>query len=257
MSFLDSLITVGGAVVGGFLGGPAGAAAGAGLASAIVAPTPSTGGAPPPTFIQNVGTAVLGALTPTAGPAVAVSTAARTALQINNSLAAQQVLRANLPIAQQRAAVAAIQAGASPGSALGPVTGLRQVSGLSAIDVAAQAAAGGVGPTGLPLGGDQVLQVPAGIAAARPGVGVFRRTMVQTIDRATGQLISFKFFDGAPFLMNKDIVAAKRVFRLSNKLHNRLPRRSVRKKTQPSPLEIFVANRALTHQLAPASSHGG
>lgn len=95
--------------------------------------------------------------------------------------------------------------------------------------------------------------VGAAIAEPRGGVGVFRRTMIQTIDRATGQLVSFKFVDGAPFLMNKDIVAAKRVFRLSTKLHNRLPRRSVKRRQVdcPSSFANFVHNRAVQHALLP------
>jgi len=61
--------------------------------------------------------------------------------------------------------------------------------------------------------------------------GSFRQTVVQTIERGTNVVIRQEVRSGAPFLMNRDIVIAKRVFRLATKLHGRLPRRAVKRRS--------------------------
>jgi len=54
------------------------------------------------------------------------------------------------------------------------------------------------------------------------------RTIVETMDLATGKIIRRKVMAGSPHLMNKDVSAAKKVFRVSAKLHGRMPRRTVK-----------------------------
>lgn len=56
----------------------------------------------------------------------------------------------------------------------------------------------------------------------------FRRTIVQTIRADDGVVIKNVFLRGAPHLMQHDLVVAKKVFRLSTKLHQKMPKRTVR-----------------------------
>jgi len=83
--------------------------------------------------------------------------------------------------------------------------------------------------------------------------GSFRRTLIQTVDRASGAVIKQEVEVGAPFLMNRDIVIAKRVFRMATKLHGRLPRRSVKRRVVDCPpgINSFLEGRALTRALCP------
>lgn len=71
----------------------------------------------------------------------------------------------------------------------------------------------------------------------------FRQTIVQTIDRATGRVIREEIHKGSPFLMNTDIVRAKRVARLVSKAHARLPRRTVKQSA------MSAANEALQNRM--------
>lgn len=97
--------------------------------------------------------------------------------------------------------------------------------------------------------------VPASITRgfALPGGGAggtVRQTIVQTVDRATGNVVRQDVFRGAPFLMNHDITVAKKVFRVAQKLHGRLPRRSVRKRViEAPPINQFITERVLSHAL--------
>lgn len=72
------------------------------------------------------------------------------------------------------------------------------------------------------------------------------RTIVQTMDLQTGRIIRTKTLPGSPFLMNFEIVAAKRVFRKSADLRKRIPRRSVKESatTQLKDAAIDAAIRA-------------
>jgi len=54
------------------------------------------------------------------------------------------------------------------------------------------------------------------------------RTVVQTMDLVTGQIVREQVFPGSPFMMNSDRRAAKRVFRQSQALQKSLPRKTVR-----------------------------
>lgn len=54
------------------------------------------------------------------------------------------------------------------------------------------------------------------------------RTIVETMDLASGQIISRRILPGSPHMMNSDIKAAKKVFRQSAALQKRMPRKTVR-----------------------------
>jgi len=54
------------------------------------------------------------------------------------------------------------------------------------------------------------------------------RTVVETMDLTTGQIIRRKVMEGSPHLMNKDVSAAKKLFRQVRKLDSRMPRKTVR-----------------------------
>jgi len=121
----------------------------------------------------------------------------------------------------------------------------------------APAVAGGVAG-GVALGAvagavDGGVQVAAGTTAAM-GMGgngdTFRRTIVQTIDSRTGELRKQVVLAGAPHLMNRDLQIAKRVFRLSSKLHTRLPKRVIRPSRQKQ-LTMQVLDNALQRAALP------
>jgi len=54
------------------------------------------------------------------------------------------------------------------------------------------------------------------------------RTIVQTMDLATGQITRVKTMPGSPRLMNSDVAAARKVIKSVGKLHNQMPRRTVK-----------------------------
>jgi len=54
------------------------------------------------------------------------------------------------------------------------------------------------------------------------------RTVVETMDLASGNITRRKVMPGSPFLMNADVKAAKKVFRQSAALAKRIPRRTVK-----------------------------
>lgn len=77
-------------------------------------------------------------------------------------------------------------------------------AGGAAFEVGAQIAGQAFGPDGQPIIG---------------GNGnSFRRTLVQTIDRETGEVEKTIILRGAPFIMRHDIIVAKRVIRMAQKL---------------------------------------
>jgi len=82
---------------------------------------------------------------------------------------------------------------------------------------------------------------PAGAAAGQAIGGVISstgfaggngkvatRTIVQTMDLMTGKIIRQREMPGSPFMMNSEVRAAKKVFRQSRNLNNKLPRRTVK-----------------------------
>jgi len=48
------------------------------------------------------------------------------------------------------------------------------------------------------------------------------------MDLSTGKVIRQKEMPGSPFMMNSEVRAAKKVFRQSRNLNNKLPRRTVK-----------------------------
>ena len=103
-----------------------------------------------------------------------------------------------------------------------------------------------------PTGGIARLGPTAGRGQQTGNAGIYRQTVVQTIDRANGMVLFQEVFKGAPFLMRHDIVVAKRVFKLAQKLHGRLPRRTVKRKhMEAAGLATFIEGRAAQRALCP------
>jgi len=130
---------------------------------------------------------------------------------------------------------------------------------------AVQAAApGGIGTAlssialgGLPqaiLGASAVLSPAAAAAAVTGGKNVVVTTV--TTFNAAGQAIKQKQLAGRPFLMNKDIVTAKRVFRTIQKASGRLPRRTVKEGKQKQ-LTDAVMDKALSNVITDHHGHHG
>ncbi len=141
---------------------------------------------------------------------------------------------------------AGVPAGAAPADGGGPLDVLADVIGtvvatpIGLIEGAAGIIGGVAGIPGALLGIDG--------AAAQPVTGgngkVHTRTIVQTVDNATGQVIKQKILMGSPHMMNSDIQAAKKVFRQSAKLAARMPRRTV-KQSKSAQLTEAAQNKAL------------
>jgi len=72
------------------------------------------------------------------------------------------------------------------------------------------------------------------------------RTTVETLDVTTGQIVKLKRMPGSPHMMNSEISAAKKVFRATAKLHNRMPRRVVRE-SQMQQLTKAAVQKAITN----------
>jgi len=155
---------------------------------------------------------------------------------------------------------AAAGAGAARGAAAAAPTLLSRVFGgvsrfaRAVLPIGAGVAAGELIAGGLRGGGGG-----AGAAALAAGDlggnGMFTTiTIVQTLSNATGEVVRQRTLRGSPFLMNRDIGIAKRVFRTATKLHGRLPRRAV----QQSRTKMFtdrLLDKALDDALCPGSSH--
>jgi len=76
------------------------------------------------------------------------------------------------------------------------------------------------------------------------------RTIVETMDLATGKIIRRKILPGSPHLMNKDIAAAKKVFRATAELHKRMPRRTI-KESKSKQLTDAATNAAISAVTCP------
>jgi len=79
-------------------------------------------------------------------------------------------------------------------------------------------------------------------------------TTVTTVD-AAGRIVKQKQLAGRPFLMNKDIVTAKRVFRTIQKASGRLPRRTV-KEGKTKQLTDAVMDKALSNVITDNGNGG-
>jgi len=103
------------------------------------------------------------------------------------------------------------------GEAIGAVSGIAGIPGQILGGGAAAAGAGTVDMTGFGGGNGSVAT----------------RTIVETMDLRTGQIVRRKIMEGSPHIMNKDISAAKKVFRSVRKLDARLPKKTrARSKTK-------------------------
>jgi len=138
-----------------------------------------------------------------------------------------------------------------PGQILNPITNV--VGGTLAAAVAvpltiASAAfdvAGGIISVFGPSGEQQV-----DLTGFGGGNGRFsKRTIVQTLDITTGRITS-KVMEGAPHMMNKDLRAAKKVFRLAAKLHAKMPRRTV-KESETTKLKNAAVQAAMKNVTCP------
>jgi len=119
-----------------------------------------------------------------------------------------------------------IQAVASgPLQAIGGALGLGSAQTNALLSVAAPIVGGLLGgPAGAAIGG--ALVNTTGFAGGNGRVAT--KTIVQTMDLATGKIIRQKEMPGSPFMMNSEVRAAKKVFRQSRNLNNKLPRRTVK-----------------------------
>jgi len=131
----------------------------------------------------------------------------------------------------------AIPGGSAVASLIGAVTA--PVAGAAAILAdplgAVEAVAGGpIALAGQLVGLDQI-----GVPASRNGVvdstgfgggngRTATRTIVQTMDLVTGNIIRVKTMPGSPRLMNSDVAAARKVIKSVGKLHNQMPRRKTK-----------------------------
>jgi len=139
---------------------------------------------------------------------------------------------------------AAPAAAATVAARVAPV--VRRVAGVVTGGVAAGA---GFAVGESVFGGGGGVGVP--ISAGTGGNGeTFRRTIVQTIRADDGVVIKNVFLRGAPHLMQHDLVVAKKVFRLSSKLHQKLPKRTV-KTSRIKLLTQQVLENALEARMAP------
>jgi len=126
---------------------------------------------------------------------------------------------------------AALKPVASPAAGGGLLSTLGGILGGGAAQVAGQAIAPAAraavltGAAGCPTGKNQVM------------------TIVQVL-KPDGTLCSQKVLRGRPFLMNADIVTAKRVFRTIGKLSGRMPKRTV-KQSKASMLTEAALDKAL------------
>ncbi|MFQ5937757.1 MAG: hypothetical protein ACE5LB_15240 [Acidiferrobacterales bacterium] len=93
--------------------------------------------------------------------------------------------------------------------------------------------------------GSELVEGDGVVGGVVGGNGVsFRRTLVQTVDRRTGQVVRTEVLRGRPYLMQRDVQIAKRVFRQSRALEGRLPKKRVRQ-SRRSMLHQAVEERVL------------
>lgn len=97
-------------------------------------------------------------------------------------------------------------------------------------------------------GGQRAQAIPANIPC--PGnASTFRETVVQTIDRVSGQIVCQETLKGAPFIMRSDIIVAKRVIRMASKLGRTKGLRHTVKQSVTSKLKEAIEQQALSQVL--------
>lgn len=126
----------------------------------------------------------------------------------------------------------------------------------TARQLAAQAAAAGVGAAvGGAVVGVNVDAQGRPISLPHPGAITggnaltFRRTLVQSIDRATGKVLSSETLRGSPFIMRHDIQIARRVIRTASKLGRMRGIRHAVKQSVSSKLKEAIERKALDQVL--------
>jgi len=98
---------------------------------------------------------------------------------------------------------------------------------------------------------------PPAAALAQAGImsrgnGQFvKRTIVQTINLATGAVVNQVVLDGAPFLMNKEVASLARVTRKLGKANRKIPRRTIKQS-----LASRLSEKALTEAIDNVGSNG-
>ncbi len=131
---------------------------------------------------------------------------------------------------------------------LGVPTAVAPAAVRAVAPIATGVAAGAVGAALVPGAAPGVVTgFPVGAAVQRQTVR--KVTLVQSLN-AQGLVIATKTLPGAPFLMNKDVVAAKRVFRLSRQLAAKIPKKVV-KQSASSALKDAVVDTALRQIACP------
>lgn len=140
---------------------------------------------------------------------------------------AVQTLLPGTPIAS----VAGLITGATaPAAAASPLTAAGQAAVAAAGGRAALiAAAPGSGAPASPQIAPTAAQLLTGIGGAGAAVGqanVFTQTVVQRIQRGTNAVLSSRILRGSPFLMNAEVRALKRITKMINKAHGKIPRKA-------------------------------
>jgi len=138
------------------------------------------------------------------------------------------------------------------GAALNIGTGLLFGGPLAAVP-AVQAATAAVASGAGSLLGVGPERAPGAVGTGGNGV-THRRTVVQTINNATGDVIREEMRRGAPFLMKHEIQVAKRVFKTVMKLSGKLPRKTV-KESETTALKNQLTNKALTTAIESSGHH--
>jgi len=101
-----------------------------------------------------------------------------------------------------------------------------QPSIISAIGSALNPA-GAVAP--LAIVGAQIAAGSQATLAAAGGVGqanIFTRTIIQRVSRVSGNVLTQRIERGSPFLMNSEVRSLRRVSKMINKAHGKVPRRA-------------------------------
>lgn len=152
--------------------------------------------------------------------------------------------------------------GGATGAAVARPGGLGGVAGLVGLAVSPEPPVATPTPTAglLPAIGAVAARAAGGAIAAVAGGpivttgfgggsgGFSTRTTVETMDLRTGSIVRTKTLPGSPFLMNSEILAAKRVFKKSAALERRIPHKT-RKQSATSQLKDAAIDAALRHTL--------
>jgi len=123
--------------------------------------------------------------------------------------------------------------------------------GRAAVPIAAAAAGVGAGYLGAQMLAPSAAGAPDGSFAGGNGRYV-TVTTISTIDTVTGQTVRQKMLQGSPYLMNRDLMVAKRVLRTAGKLGSRFSRKT-REPSKTKQLMDAIQDRALGAVLSNAA----